>query len=113
MSNMNRCERCKHDDKNADEYPCVDCFDKGKYEPKTNADRIRNFSDEELAEFFDKATNQDREDWETIGCFGCVFHGTHHQDKDGGSYKCEGCEFENGILAWLQAEVKEGDSDAS
>lgn len=97
-------------------YPCKpDVFEKKYVQSniKTHADAIRNMSDDELAEFFDKATNQDREDWEAIGCFGCVFHGTHHQDKDGGSYECEGCEFENGILAWLQSEVKESDSNAS
>ena len=103
------CDRCKHESKEAGEHPCFDCGIEGKYyEPKTNADRIRNMTDEELAEFIDKMLNQDREDCDPIGCYGCAYYGTHHQDKDSELYECGDCEFENGILAWLQAEVKEG-----
>lgn len=35
----------------------------------TNADRIRQMSDEELAEWIDKQNNQDREDWESLGYY--------------------------------------------
>lgn len=49
------CNNCKHTNVDAREYPCNECkhaivtFD--HYKPMTNADRIRNMSDEELAEF--------------------------------------------------------------
>ncbi len=103
-------DKCKKDNR-----PCI--FSKECCEPEekkmTNADRIRNMTDEELAEFLDKSLNLDREDCDPIGCYGCAYYGTHHQDKDGGFYECGDCEFEGGLLQWLQAEVKEGNSDAS
>ena len=34
----------------------------------TNADKIRAMTDEELAEWIDKWTNEDREDWNCLGC---------------------------------------------
>ena len=40
----------------------------------TNADKIRAMTDEELAEFLDKQNNQDREDWDSVGCYHCVYY---------------------------------------
>ena len=78
----------------------------------TNADKIRNMTDEELEEWLDKQNNQEREDWDgTIGCNNCCSHGTHHSDKSNiGTeyeylYECKNCEFENGLLQWLKNEV--------
>lgn len=49
------CDNCKYDSKMTDEYPCNECVHgasvKEHFKPMTNADRIRNMSDEELAEF--------------------------------------------------------------
>jgi hypothetical protein len=65
----------------------------------TNAEKIRNMSDEELAEWLDKISNQDRKDWDSVGCFHCINHGTHHYPKD-----CGDCEWKFGILHWLKSE---------
>lgn len=50
------CPNCKFELYEADEIPCKDCgIDDREYwqpKPKTNADRIRAMSDEELAELF-------------------------------------------------------------
>lgn len=51
----NGCSGCKYEHLKGSEKPCCDCANMhmDKYEPITNADRIRNMSDEELAEFLD------------------------------------------------------------
>ena len=49
-----KCDTCKHEDTDFDCSRCGMITLDGKinlYEPKTNADRIRSMSDEELAEF--------------------------------------------------------------
>lgn len=65
----------------------------------TNADKIRAMTDEELAEWIDKHHNQDREDWDSLGCYHCIYYKTHHQPKD-----CGVCEWKDGILGWLKRE---------
>ena len=67
----------------------------------TNGDKIRSMTDAELAEWLDKQYNQDREDWESIGCYNCINYGTHHYPKD-----CGKCEYLGGLLQWLKREVK-------
>lgn len=57
-----KCEKCKHKTRRGWEYPCSICDvayngEESKFEPKTNADRIRNMSDEELAEFLHEYSN--------------------------------------------------------
>ncbi len=75
----------------------------------TNGDRIRSMTDEELAEWLDKQHNQEREDWESIGCYHCTSYGTHHADKSNVGteyeclYECKNCEYENGVLGWLKS----------
>lgn len=69
-----------------------------EYEDKehmTNADRIRNMSDEELADLITNIHQEDIDEYEYV-------------------YIVEGNSLEEykDILQWLQAEVKEGDSDA-
>lgn len=77
----------------------------------TNGDKIRSMSDEELFDWLDSQYNEDREDWEPIGCYRCTNYGTHHTDKSyigtesAYLYECSGCEFENGILEWLRKEI--------
>ena len=66
-------------------------------EPRqTNADRIRNMSDEELAEFLVKVNST----IQNCMIVDCKCEGFPNRD-------CKDC-----FLEWLQAEVKEGDSDA-
>lgn len=47
------CDACKYEHCDTQDYPCSKCSHSyiDKYKPKTNADKIRNMSDEELAEF--------------------------------------------------------------
>jgi hypothetical protein len=85
----------------------------------TNADKIRNMTDNELAEWLDKMVNQYRKDWTPIGCYHCINYGTHHSDKSNiGTkfeylYECKGCEFENGLLEWLKSESEVGEDGHS
>ena len=72
----------------------------------TNGDKIRSMTDEELAEWLDRISNQEREDWKPIGCCSCINHNTHHSDKSNigtGLYGCNGCEFKNGLIHWLKS----------
>jgi hypothetical protein len=71
---------------------------------KTNAERIREMNNEELAEWLDSLFNQERDDWNPIGCFNCCNYGTHHYPKN-----CGDCEWKDGILAWLDKPYKEGE----
>ena len=88
------CNNCKHTNVDARDYPCNECknaiitFD--HYKPMTNADRIRNMSDEELAELIH--TNN----------FICA----EMQENTKCQIECKKC-----LLQWLQAEVKEGGED--
>lgn len=47
------CKTCKYEHRDIKDYPCSKCSHSyiDKYEPKPNADRIRNMSDEELLDF--------------------------------------------------------------
>ena len=47
------CETCKYEHCDIQDYPCIKCSHSyiDKYKPKTNAGRIRNMSDEELADW--------------------------------------------------------------
>ena len=53
MAEFESCEKCKYNSKAETEYPCNRCVHNAtdKFEPITNADKIRAMSDEELAEF--------------------------------------------------------------
>ena len=87
------CERCKHELKDGKKgSPCFDCGIEAKgYEPKTNADRIRNMSDEELAKFLELTE-------------ACGYNDGSITDFKNGHYM--------DMLEWLQAEVKEGENNA-
>lgn len=85
MKEFESCEKCKYRYKSDCEYPCERCVHgcvvKEYYEPMTNADRIREMSDEELAEHFSELI------------------------KD--TYENEYCKDVNDWLNWLQSEVEE------
>jgi hypothetical protein len=73
----------------------IDCdkvLIKLKPKPKTNADRIRNMSDEELAEFLLEVNSTIQH---------CMIMDCKYEDEREGL--CKNC-----FLEWLQAEVKEG-----
>jgi hypothetical protein len=78
---------------------------------KTNADRIRAMSDEELAEFIRSMVDEDR-DYD-VGCYGCINYGTHHSDPENKGthlYECDGCLNEGiglDIVKWLQQPAQE------
>lgn len=61
VADLNRCIKCKHLTTQDTEYPCNVCVHRvdteDLYAPQTNADRIRAMSDEELAEWLTKITN--------------------------------------------------------
>ena len=79
---------------------------------KTNADRIRSMSDEELAEFIRSMV--DGSNSHNVACYGCINYGTHHSDpanKGTYLYECEGCTNEGiglDVLMWLQQPAEEG-----
>ena len=95
MSEYQGCDKCKYGNNQPTEYPCLECEHNramDHYEPMTNADKIRNMTDEELAEFlikeFDNKMICDK-CYEFIEDRPCK----HNCDKQ--------------LLKWLQAEVKE------
>jgi hypothetical protein len=93
MKEYTGCNNCKYDSKESNEFPCVECSHNRAvdyYEPKTNADRIRNMTDEELAEAIMHFRNSCDCCIPTIQGKACVGSCVHS------------------ILKWLQAEVKEG-----
>lgn len=101
MGEYEGCGVCKHTNVDVKEYPCRECIHnvatiQDYYKPMTNADRIRNMTDEELAGFLEGFTV----------CDHCEY------------YKNERCAMENPCVhafaeamafKWLQAEVEEGE----
>jgi len=95
MAEFESCMNCKHITKKETDFPCNECKHgvnvKDHYKPRSNADRIRSMSDEELAEFLRKTV------WEEgANLFDCA------------DYTC-GCPCEEcpTYLQWLKSEVKE------
>ncbi len=89
----NGCSGCKYEHLKGSEKPCCDCANMhmDKYEPITNADRIRNMSDEELACVIEKIKM----------CGGLISTETTSAEcyrcKDG--YCCN-------VMQWLQSEAE-------
>lgn len=81
------CESCKHVNKEMHEEPCKCCTHNAtdNYEPMTNADRIRNMTDEELERI--------------IVCPCSIDMKMRCTETD-----CKKCG-----IAWLQREVEEGE----
>ena len=61
MAEFESCMNCKHTTKKETDFPCNECKHgvnvKDHYKPRSNADRIRSMSDEELAEFLTGITD--------------------------------------------------------
>lgn len=87
----NNCN-CQHNSNSRDNEPCCRCNN-----TKTNADRIRNMSDEELAEFIQGMKNT---------CF-VDFMGYASKDCDDDKISCADCQAKAPtILDWLQSEAE-------
>ncbi|SHI43377.1 hypothetical protein [Parasporobacterium paucivorans] len=115
MSEYKGCEFCKYQDKDDDEMPCVECSHAYSSEfepipPKTNGEAIRE-SNESLAEFIDKATNESRDDWYPVGCRSCIYYKTHHTDKTSKFYECGDCCWKDGILAYFNQPAEEKENE--
>ena len=94
MAEFESCEKCKYNSKAETEYPCNRCVHNAtdKFEPITNADKIRSMSDEELAEFIN---------------FGSPDCSRHCADfKPGCSFSCNHNHGNDVILKWLQSEAE-------
>ena len=88
MNNNHTCN-CKHNSNSRDNEPCCRCDRK-----QTNADRIRNMSDEELAELITGSLNFDCADYCDNFSDGCAF-------------RCNRKERELAVaLKWLQSEAE-------
>lgn len=91
MNISEMCVKCKQNNS------CTMCWKTSKkkcphFVQKTNADRIRSMSDEELAEFIRSMV--DGSNSHPVACYGCINYGTHHSDpanKGTYLYECEGC----------------------
>ena len=82
--------KCQHNSNSRDNEPCCRCDSR-----QTNADRIRNMSDEELVELI---TGLNKECLAGIGECDCSAHKT-----------CTNCNVE--VRKWLQSEVKVEESE--
>ena len=86
MNNNYTCN-CKHNSSSRDNEPCCRCDGR-----KTNADRIRNMSDEELAELITGSLNFDCADYCDSFSAGCAFN-CNKKDREI-------------ALKWLQSEAE-------
>jgi hypothetical protein len=91
MAEYRGCDKCKHTGKALNEYPCNVCIHNAidKFAPLTNADRIRNMTDEELAEFINMVANDSIDTMVGYKDYTEIW-----EDKDP-------------TLQWLKSEVKE------
>ena len=74
---------------------------------KTNYDRIRNMSVDEMAEFLTSLLNGENN--HNVGCYGCVNYGTHHSDPNYQFYECGDCYCEGigyDLVKWLERGVE-------
>ena len=67
MAEFESCSKCKFDGKSTHDFPCNECVHNARehFRPKSNADKIRAMSDEELAEWITKVTNDAQRDART------------------------------------------------
>lgn len=65
-----------------------------------NHQKIITMSPEELADLLIKLLDPESENHETIGCYDCTLHNTHHYPND-----CGVCWYKDGILDWLHQPV--------
>ena len=95
-----RCGICKFQNKSKLELPCLECTRNRAmdyFKPMTNADRIRNMTDEELYKF--------------LRFFGVCRICKHRKDEGCDNRGCTQEEVDVFFKEWLQAEVKEGASE--
>lgn len=99
MAEFESCDKCKHNMKMPNEEPCCGCIHNAvdKFEPKTNADRIREMSDEELAELLIRQH----------ACDKCDYFGGGARCKAPGGFVCTNGYAEALMLQWLKSEAKE------
>ena len=97
MAEFESCNQCKFDGRSTHEFPCNECVHNARehFRPKSNADRIRSMSDEELA----------KENLYFIS-EGALKEGFHYTGLDGRYYKT-GEEAFMANMRWLKSEVKE------
>nr|DAF80339.1 MAG TPA: hypothetical protein [Bacteriophage sp.] len=89
QDNNNNCN-CQHNSNSRENEPCCRCDSRN-----TNADRIRNMPDKELAEFIQKMANT------------CLVDFMGYADKDCDKISCKDCEAKAPtILEWLQSEAE-------
>lgn len=91
MADCKSCETCAYIGKSENDYPCNKCTNNAsdKWQPMTNADRIRSMSDSELAEWL-AGIDHYWDDGECIVNFGVVRIQDSKED----------------ILDWLQSEIE-------
>lgn len=97
------CETCKYTNEDGNGTHCRGCIHNAEdhYKPITNADRIRNFSDEELAEWLHNICQfESSEHFPMISIYNLD---TKCEEEIGDNYK--------DLIEWLQAEVEEGKAD--
>ena len=94
------CETCKYTNEDGNGTHCRGCIHNAEdhYKPITNADRIRNMTDEELYKF--------------LRYFGVCRICKHRKDEGCDNRGCTQEEVDGFLKEWLQAEVKEDDSNA-
>lgn len=106
MAEFESCDKCKYTALGETQYPCSKCIHSAKehYTPKTNADRIREMTDEELAEFLLKhETSKIESDFcENV----CELRNDNCPvaEEDG---ECLYSDSGSCVLKWLQAERQE------
>lgn len=93
------CVGCKYENENPDSKYCMGCKQNAidKYAPMTNADKIRNMSDEELAEFLVGLNEHCLAGIGKVDCSSC------------NGYCEDNCK--RMTTNWLQSEVKGSDVD--
>lgn len=69
---------------------------------ETNIQRLQRMTVEELADFLERTTDEERDDWFPLGCNSCIYQGTHHEPEE-----CVDCSWKNGITGWLRAKASE------
>jgi len=68
----------------------------------TNFEKIKAMTVEEMTEWLEKQNDQERDDWQSIGCYHCCNYRSHHHNPR----ECGDCEWYNGIKGWLNREVE-------
>jgi len=68
----------------------------------TNFEKIKAMTVGEMTDWIEKQNDQERDDWESLGCYHCINYRTHHQNPR----ECGDCEWFSGIRSWLEREAE-------